>query len=163
MVELLSLGLAAMAALTLTHDPHGCPEAPHAYDWSCQCERSGGYARSAPPPYLYARSYLPPGSYLRPPTYRPPAAYHRPPAYHVRGQPARVPGPPIYIDGPPIYVDAPPVYVEPAQVYIERPQIIVRPSEVVVAPPEIHFESCPQGADCRQAPADYPSSSPDGT
>ena len=69
--------------------------------------------------------------------------------------PVRAPGPVVYIDGPPVYVDAPPVYVEPAQIYVERPQIIVRPSEVIVGTPEVHFEPCPEGADCRPAPPGY--------
>lgn len=174
MMGLLSLGLAATAAMVVTHEPHGCPEAPHQYEWACQCARSGGYSHPAAPPYLYARSYLLPGSYLRPPVYygppayqpppyQPPLVYHRPPAYHVRGRPVRAQSAPVYIEGPPVYIDAPPVYVEPAQVYVERPQIIVRPSEVIVAPPEVHFESCPEGADCRQAPADYSQPSVDGS
>ena len=145
MMGLTTIGLAALAALTVSHDPHGCREAPHRDAWDCRCLGAVGYGSAIP--------YHPP-----PLTYRPRPAYGygsyflQGPGYVVRGRPVRAPGPVVFVEGPPIYVDAPPVYVEPAQVYIERPRIIVRPSEVIVAPPEVHFEPCPPGADCRQAP-----------
>ncbi len=146
MIWLTSLGLAATAAFTVAHDPHGCPEVPHDYRVPCRCERL--------PPYYYPRPfYYHPGDYPRR-DYEVRGYERR--DYVVRGRPVRRPSPPVYIEGPRIYVDAPPVYVEPAQIYVERPEIIVRPSEVIVAPPEVHFEPCPQGAQCVQEPATPP-------
>ncbi len=151
---LIGLAMAALV-LSLTHDPHGCPEAPHPDPSDCRCERGGDFSQRYP--------YSQPISYYQPRLNSQPRRYYGYGSYFledrglvVRERPRRGPGSVVYVDGPPIYVDAPPVFVEPAQVYIERPQIVVRPSEVIVAPPDVHFESCPQGADCRQMPPETP-------
>jgi len=152
MLSLASLGLAALAATAVVHDPHGCPEPAHDFHTGCRCEGyAGGYSGFSyyqPRPYAYRRPSYHPRPYEVPtqPPYVPASPYV------VRGRPVRAPGAVVYVEGPPIYIDAPPVYVEPAQIYVERPEIIVRPSEVITAPPEVHFEACPDGAACYQAP-----------
>lgn len=160
MIGMAGSALFAVAALVVTHDPHGCPEPPHAGP-ACLCS-SYATVPYQPAPYSYRRPAWHPRPYPIAPQYAappPPPIYDRPPPYEVGGYPGYAHGPVGYVQGPPIYVDAPPVYVEPAQIYIERPQIIVRPSEVVVAPPEVHFEPCPEGAVCLQDPAPPPDSS----
>ena len=163
MTGLMNLGLTVVVALSFTHDPHGCPEPAHDHYADCRCALSastyGGFSYYQPRPYVYRRPAYHPRPYPVP-TYREPYFSPPPPRYVVTGRPVREPGPVLYVDGPPIYVDAPPVYVEPAQIYIERPEIIVRPSEVITAPPEVHFEPCPEGAACYQAPAQEVSGAP---
>ena len=160
MLGLAGLSLVAVTAAAVAQDPHGCPEPEHDLHAYCRCFDDGhaaialGYYQ--PQISTYRRPSYHPRPYPVPPEYPgppPPYGVGPGPDYVVRGRPVYAEGPVRYVPGPRIYVDAPPVYVEPAQIYVERPEIIVRPSEVVVAPPEVHFEPCPEGGECYQAPA----------